>query len=187
MLVHDSCFAHLRWCDVMWCDVCWQEARDLLGDFGQVCWWSCCCTGTARPSPALLSHCITLILLPWIFSSYPLETRSLFCCWFSVFMFAWWLCPRPSAGRHVRDGDGCEQDQTFHHTVHASGGTSCSDRSETLHEPRLQDTSPRDWTGAASINRWTTDRKQRPQVESPQTTWGGRWAPRTMRSSPADW
>lgn len=39
---------------------------------------------------------------------------------------------------------------------------------------------------SALINRWTTDRKQLLQVESPPTIWGESWAPPTTRSSPAD-
>lgn len=39
---------------------------------------------------------------------------------------------------------------------------------------------------ARALDRWTTDRKRLPQVESPLIIWGESWAPVTTRSSPAD-
>lgn len=84
--------------------------------------------------------CLTvlgMITLQWTFSPYLLEARSfVLFLFFCLFLFAWWLWPPVPAGRDVCDGDGCEQNQTFHYTVHASGGMSCNKRSEILHVSR---------------------------------------------------
>lgn len=131
--------------------------------------------------------CLTvlgMITLQWTFSPYLLEARSF------VFVFFACSCSHDDCDLLFQLGETSVMvtavSKTKPSTTQFMPLVVCP-ATNALKSSMCLDTSARQLSCTVSITRWTTDKKQRPRVESPQTIWGESSAPRTTRSSPADW